>query len=326
MAQTDTPPNRDISLDQPVIHLCFDAQGQQVTADAPAQVFEWIHLKRGSPEADAWLADSGLSPLVINALTQEETRPRCTVDDEGALLILRGVNLMAGADPEDMVSVRFFIDEHRVVSVWRRALLSVGDLLAAVARGHGPTGPGDLIARIALRLTDRAEPIVATLNERVDDLEEQVLDGNADVLRRELADVRRMSIMIRRFMFPQRDALTTLEIEDLPWLGRHDRARVREANEHTARLAEELEAIRDRATVVHEQIMDMRAEAMNRSMFMLAIVTTVFLPLGLVTGLLGINVGGIPGAQNADAFWVVCAVLGALVVGQLALFRWLKIY
>ena len=303
----------------------FDAHGKLLGANSPHQRFEWIHLKRGTPEAQAWLADSGLSPFLVQTLTAEETRPRCIVDDEGTLLILRGVNLAAGAEPEDMVSIRLFCDGKRVISVWRRPLLSITDLLASVARGTGPVSPGDLIAKIALRLADRAEPIVAALNDKVDDLEDAVLDEDTTATRRDLADVRRMSILIRRFMFPQRDALTTLEIEDLPWMTRPDRTRVREASERTTRLAEELEAIRDRATVVHEQIMDMRAETMNRSMYALAIITAIFLPLGLLTGLLGINVGGIPGASDPDAFWVVCAILGALVVGQVALFRWLKV-
>jgi len=311
--------------DQPVLHLRFDAHGKRIEAHSPHQRFEWIHLKRGTPEAQAWLDACGLSRFLIQALTEEETRPRCIVDDEGTLLILRGVNLAAGAEPEDMVSIRFFTDGKRVISVWRRPLISINDLLAAVARGNGPVSPGDLIAKVALRLADRADPIVAALNDRVDDLEDAVLDEDVSATRRDLADVRRMSILIRRFMFPQRDALTTLEIEDLHWLTRADRTRIREAGERATRLAEELEAIRDRATVVHEQIMDMRAEAMNRSMYALAIITAIFLPLGLLTGLLGINVGGMPGADNPDAFWIVCAILGALVVVQAAVFRWLKV-
>jgi len=310
---------------QPVLHLRFDAHGKPLAPHSPHQRFEWIHIKRGTPEADAWLADAGLSHYLVQALTEEETRPRCIVDDEGALLILRGVNLAAGAEPEDMVSIRFFCDGKRVISVWRRPLLSISDLLAAVARGAGPVSPGDLIAKVALRLADRADPIVAALNDKVDDLEDAVLDEDTTATRRDLADVRRMSILIRRFMFPQRDALTTLEIEDLHWLNRADRTRIREASERTTRLAEELEAIRDRATVVHEQIMDMRAETMNRSMYALAIITAIFLPLGLLTGLLGINVGGMPGASNPDAFWIVCGILAALVAAQVALLRWIKV-
>jgi zinc transporter len=315
----DTPP-------APVRQLCFDARGKQVARDDPAFSFEWFHLRRGTPEAADWLAQAGLSPVVVSALTAEETRPRCTVDGHGVLINLRGVNLMEGADPEDMVSVRFYVEDRRVIGVWHRPLHAVTDLLAAVARGQGPTSPGDLVAKVALRLADRVEPIVAALNDRIDDLEEQVLDERPLAMRKDLGDIRRMAIVLRRFMFPQRDALTTLEIEDLDWLTGHDRNRVREAAERTTRLAEELEAIRERATVVQEQIMDMRAETMNRTMLLLAVVTATFLPLGLITGALGINVGGIPGADNSHAFWIVCALLLALGGLQLALFKWMRLF
>ncbi len=326
MPTAHSPEPPDSNAIAPVLHLRFDAKGKQVDADDVDFAYEWFHIRRGTPEADTWLAGAGLSPLVVSALTAEETRPRCTVDGDGVLINLRGVNLMEGADPEDMVSVRFHVESRRVIGVWHRPLHAVTDLLAAVARGQGPTSPGDLIAKVALRLADRVEPIVSALNDRIDDLEELVLDETPTAMRKDLGEIRRMAILLRRFMFPQRDALTTLEIEDLDWLSSHDRNRVREAGERTTRLAEELEAIRDRATVVHEQVMDLRAETMNRNMLLLAIVTAIFLPLGLITGLLGINVGGIPGAENAGAFWIVCAILAALVGIQLVVFKWLKIF
>ncbi len=186
------------------------------------------------------------------------------------------------------------------------------DLLEYCTRGTGPAATSEVIAQLALRLADRAEPVVADLNERIDDLEDQVDGGAGAPPRRELAEIRRVSIQLRCYMFPQRDALSTLEIEPLPWIGAPERSALREATERVTRLAEELDAIRDRAQVVHDHISDVRAEAMNRQMLLLSVVTAVFLPLGLITGLLGINVGGVPGAAAPHAFWIVCAVLVGL--------------
>jgi zinc transporter len=97
--------------------------------------------------------------------------------------------------------------------------------------------------------------------------------------------------------------------------------RLREATERMTRLSEELDSIRDRAQVVRDQMSDMRADAMNRQMLVLSVVAALFLPLGLITGLLGINVGGIPGAEVGWAFWAVCALLLLTAVVQLWLFR-----
>ena len=172
-----------------------------------------------------------------------------------------------------------------------------------------------------LRLADRAEPVVAELNEKVDALEDQLIDGVPPSSRADLADIRRVSIMLRRHMAPQRDALSTFEIEELPWVAAESRSRLREATERVTRLAEELDAIRDRAQVVQDQIMDARAEVMNRQMLILSVVAAIFLPLGLITGLLGINVGGVPGANNRASFWIVTAMLFA--IGGL-LFWWFR--
>ncbi|SPH24690.1 Zinc transport protein ZntB [Defluviimonas aquaemixtae] len=288
---------------------------------SPEGGFVWVHVNFGSAAGLAWLDAAGLDPIARAALTAEETRPRCTLHGDMALINLRGVNLNPGAEPEDMVSLRLCLLPGRMISTQRRELAGVGDVIAGLRSGHGPATPGDLIARIALRLADRAEPVVAALNERLDDLEDQVSSEVGPELRRELADVRRVSSVLRRFMFPQRDALSTLEIEELDWLSQRDRSRLREATERVTRLAEELDAIRDRAQVVRDQVVDIRAEAMNRQMLVLSVVAAIFLPLGLLTGLLGINVGGIPGSSVPWAFWAVCGLLGVVCLFQIWLFR-----
>lgn len=295
--------------------------GQLGDTSVPPGGFCWINATGTTDEGRHWLNGSGLPALAREALTAEETRPRCTVHDDWALVNLRGVNLDPGSEPEDMVSLRLFLSAGRVVSANMRNLSALQDVAAEADRGRGPVTPGDLVARLALRLADRAEPVVARLNERIDDLEEQAEVRPKVAMRGELADIRRVSILLRRYMFPQRDALSTLEIEDFDWLTAQDRSRLREATERMTRLSEELDAIRDRAQVVHDLVMDMRSEAMNRQMLVLSVVAAIFLPLGLVTGLLGVNVGGIPGADWPQAFWVLCAILLAICGFQIWLFR-----
>jgi zinc transporter len=172
--------------------------------------FAWLHMARDHPNLEGYLAACGIDRFVREALTADETRPRCTVHGNGVLLNLRGVNLNPGAEPEDMVSVRFWIEAHRIVGLWVRPLVAVADLKAAAERGQAPVSPGDLVAKLALRLADRAEPVVAVLNEKIDTLEEQVLDAEGGISREELSGVRRSAILLRRYLLPQRDALTTL--------------------------------------------------------------------------------------------------------------------
>ncbi len=309
----------------------FDGKGGATAGDLqewPADkavnkppTFSWVHLHRDAEETKSWLAAHGPDRFVVEALTEDETRPRCTIHGEGALLNLRGVNLNPGAEPEDMVSVRLWIEKSRVIGVWLRPLSAVRDMFDAIERKQAPRSPGDLVAKLALRLADRAEPVIAALNERLDALEESLLNEAVEFNRTQLAEIRRSAIVLRRYMFPQRDALWTLETEELDWISERDRSRIREAAERVTRLAEELDAIRDRAQIVHDQIADLRAETLNKHMLLLSVVAAIFLPLGLLTGLLGINVGGIPGAESQWSFFIVCAAIAGIAAGEVMLFK-----
>ena len=122
-------------------------------------------------------------------------------------------------------------------------------------------------------------------------------------------------------LWPQRDALSTLELEELSFFSRKDRARLRESSQRTARLGDELQALSERAVLVHEHILDQRAEQMNRAMLILAVVTTIFMPLTLITGMFGMNLHGIPFALNDWGFWIVSGLMALLGVVLIAWFR-----
>ncbi|WP_109261533.1 zinc transporter ZntB [Hyphobacterium indicum] len=326
----------DIPLLPPVAAYVLDGEGGarsirlvQLTSPAPGSNgfdFVWVQLQRENHEAMDWLEnESGLDGFILDALTADDTRPRCTVHGDGTILNLRGVNLHEGAEPEDMISLRLWVDKHRVIGVWRRPLHAVADLMASLDRGVAPVSPGDLVAKLALRLVDRMEPLVADLHEQMDGMEELLDHPEATFERRILADLRRQTILLRRFIAPQRDALNTLAIEDLDWLTERDRSRIREAGDKTTRVTEELESVRERAAIVHDQLLDLRAEQMHRYTLLLSVVAAIFLPLTLLTGILGINVGGIPGADSPWGFWIVVSGLTLIGLMLLAVFRKLKL-
>ena len=79
--------------------------------------------------------------------------------------------------------------------------------------------------------------------------------------------------------------------------------------------------MREKAAVIQDSMTTLLAERMNRTMLVLSIVAAIFLPLGLLTGLLGINVGGIPGTESPYAFWIVVLLLIVIGAGQIWLFR-----
>jgi zinc transporter len=295
----------------------------QVLRWRPGDGLLWVHMDLTVPATARWMAAEGdLDPLVAEALLQVETRPRGVALRDGLLIVLRGVNMNPGADPEDMVSMRMWLTPERIVTTRRRRLLSVDDTRQAIAEGRGPITPGDFLVTMADRMMERAARVVGDVDEAVDRLEEEVLAAESHALRAALADMRREAIGLRRYLAPQREALTRLSVEPHPLLTDVDRLRLREVADAVTRHVEDLDAARERAAVVQEELASRLAEQLNQRMYVLSAVAALFLPLGFVTGLLGVNVGGIPGGENPRAFLDLSALLAVLAVAVLAVFKW----
>ena len=304
-----------------LIELRLDGQGG-ISPDGP---LSWTHLQVDHPNIRQYFAEHApdLDDVALDALLADETRPRAVIHQDSALLFLRGVNLNANSAPEDMVSVRLFVDGNRIYSLRKRQLKGVLDLEARLLKGTGPTAPGDFIAELLGRLFERMEPTLSRLDETTDAIEEALLDGADASLREAIVGVRKQAIVFRRYLAPQRDAIATLRGAELSWLDERNRRQLTERHQQMARFVEDLDAIRERAQVVKDELGNVLADKLNRNMYVLSVVAAVFLPLGFLTGLLGINVGGVPGVESPYAFEIFCAFSAALVALQVWLFkRW----
>ena len=119
----------------------------------------------------------------------------------------------------------------------------------------------------------------------------------------------------------QRDAFAKLIIEKITWLDEDSRLRLREVSDRLIRHIEDLDAVRERAAVTQEELLSRLSDQMNTRMYVLSVVAAIFLPLGFLTGLLGINVGGIPGTDNPWAFLMFLVFIIGIFIGQMLWFR-----
>lgn len=304
---------------------CSPLPSDKLEQEMSQETMTWVHLDYSVDGMNDWLKKSaGLDAIAIEALTAEETRPRCSPHRDGLILVLRGVNGNPGQDREDMVSCRLWVDKYKIISMRQRRLRAPALVKESLDEGLGPRSPAELLVAISHRMNDFIAEVVQDLDGQMDALEESVIESRSSMLRKQLTAIRRETVVVRRYLAPQRDALNTLVNLRLSWFDEISQMRTREVADRTMRFIEELESIRERAVVIHEDLTNSIAERMNRIMYFFSLVTGIFLPLGLLTGLLGINVGGIPGAENPNAFWQVCGLLLVMVVFQLALFRKMK--
>ena len=283
--------------------------------------FVWVHLNAVDVETATWLGAEGLSEIVGESLLAAETRPRATTFDQGLMINMRGVNLNEGSDPEDMVSIRMWLTDRRLITTRRRRLKAVQSLRRAIEAGAPMGSPGAIVADIARRLATRMEPSVLEIEEEVDRIETAILRGEGRGARAQLADTRQAAVMLRRHIAPQRETLQRLASVELGLFDATQRDVLREAADQIIRFTEEIDESRERAMVLQDQLADARAEEMNEKTMLLSVVAAIFLPLGFLTGLLGINVGGMPGASNELAFWWVVGICLATILGLVIIFK-----
>lgn len=285
----------------------------------------WVHLDVADAGAGDWLSHhSNLPAMVVDALLAGETRPRSTFNEQGLLIVLRGVNTNPGADPEDMVSIRIWIEANRIISSQRRKLLSIQDVKRALASSDGPSSSGNFLAALVERLADRIGDFVDSIEDRMDDAEEEIAEGRLPGFRQRLSASRRQIAHVRRFLAPQRDALDRLNRQPCEWLTELDAHALRQESDRITRYLEDLDLAKERAIVLQEELLGHIAQEQNARMYVLSVVAAIFLPLTFVTGLLGMNVGGLPGLESKLGFVWSLVVMVFAAVGLVVFFRWKK--
>ena len=151
--------------------VTIDDLDKHLRADAP----NWVHLDRNHPDTRAWLdrAISFLDPVIINALLEEETRPRIVVIGDGAIIILRAINHNIGAEPEDMVSFRLWIDSKRIISLQGRPIRALVDVVKTLKGKSCPRNSGEFLTIMLETLLDPMQPVLTEIEDEIDSIEEK---------------------------------------------------------------------------------------------------------------------------------------------------------
>lgn len=312
-----------------IFAVVFDGKGggrevgwDEISSWKPADGTLWLHINTDGPRANDWVRnDSGVAPAVADTLLQPgDHRPRIQADDATMFAILRGVNFNPGADPEDLIGLHMWIEESLIISVRRRRVRSGQAIRERLAAGEGPRNAGEFLVTVSGLLLEPLGEQVEQIDDQIDAIEEAVVQESYQEVRGQLREARQLTIALRRYLSPQRDALAKLSTTKVKWLSDDNRAYMREIADSTTRYVEDLDSLRERASVIQEELTTQLAERTNKTVYVLTIFSAVLLPAALLTGLFGINVGGMPWVKSDAGFWIILGgvpVLAVLVIGYL---------
>lgn len=284
--------------------------------------YRWWHFDLSDAALGPWCA-ANLPAIPASALLQPETRPRCDPYEDGLILNLRGINLNDGYAAEEMVSLRMWVTQATVVTVRVRRVFATDEIRKSADAGAAPPSAGAFITKLLTSLTNRVQDEVMKIIELTECFEADLEDTNTPVPPN-LPLARRRVIRLRRYLDPQRAALNKLAAEPLIPAIHH--SALRELANRTTMAVEELDAQRERLNAVQDDHdLDVARKQAHHS-FLLSVGAGVFLPISFLTGLFGVNVGGMPGLDSPWGFAVLClamVLLGGILVFLIRKMKWL---
>ncbi|MEN4778322.1 zinc transporter ZntB [Pantoea agglomerans] len=275
----------------------------------------WLHLNYTHRKSAEWLQSTTQIPdAVRDALAGDSMRPRVSRLGDGFMIVLRSVNHNSDARRDQLVVMRVFINDKLIVSTRRRKVSAVDEVLTDLQNGNGPIDCGSWLVDICDALTDHTSEFIEDLHDKIIELEDALLDQRMPA-RGELGLLRKQLIVMRRYMAPQRDVYARLASEKLAWMDDTERRRMQEIADRLGRGLDDLDAGVARTAILADEVASAMAESMNRRTYTMSLMAMIFLPATFLTGLFGVNLGGIPGGEWRYGFSIFCLLLVALAVG-----------
>lgn len=282
--------------------LHWNAQTRTQAADAP----RWLHFNLADTRACHWIEANGALPEdARELLLDSDTHIRCEIFEQGIALVLGDLHHDFNGDPEGLGVLRVYVDNQVLITGRRHPLRAVDHLRRALQGGLAVPTTAQLLARLVHDIDASFHALIKAISDNLDEAEDEILAGRIHDHGSELGRLRRLLARLRRHMGAGRQTLQRSVSSMARWCSLDDLDELREAIQHLEGTAQDLELAQERTRLLQEEIGSRLSEATNRNLYILSVVTVALLPINLITGIFGMNTGGLPWAENPHGFWWV---------------------
>ena len=284
--------------------------------------FLWLHFNLSHAQAVRWMErHADLPEAFFDALKDRSVSTRIERDDDTLIAVLNDAHFDFSFEPSDIATLWTSVAPHLMVTGRTRPLRSVDALRTAVRHGHAPRSSVALLAELMRTQASGLVDIVRGVTQRIDDVEDELLAGRLDHKRARLGVLRRLLVRLQRLLAPEPAALFRLLQHPPVWMGAEDAQELRDSTEEFSVVLRDMQGLQERIKLLQEEIAANVQESNSRSLFVLTVVTVLALPINILAGLFGMNVGGVPLADDGSGFWIIVAVVAGFtaVAGWLAL-------
>lgn len=286
-------------------------------SDSPKSedAFLWLHFNLAHSATEKWLHDHTDSPEeFFESLHQGSRSTRIEHADQHLIAVINDVLHDFSFDPSDIATLWINLNSKVMISARRKPLKSVDHLRNAVNRGEIFHSPAELLTHLLRDQADVLTGIVRDATTKIDDVEDHFLSERMGRKRANLGELRRLLVRLQRLLAPEPAALFRLLQKPPVWMAENDVHELRQSTEEFSVVLSDMASLQERIKLLQEEIAAHVGEQNNRSLFLLTIVTVLALPINIIAGLMGMNVGGIPLAQDEHGFWIVVAIVVSFTI------------
>lgn len=272
--------------------------------------FVWLHFNLADAAAEGWIRQNlPVLPEFFEALHEGSRSTR--IEDAGNTLVavVNDVAYEFAFDPSEIETLWLQVGPRIALSARLRPLRSIDRLRQAVKEGCRFASSVEFLNHL---LHDQGDVLVRIVREatvKVDQIEDGLLAGRLQHKRADLSKLRRVLVRLQRLLAPDPGPLFRLLRLPPPWVPAQGLEELRQAAEEFSLVIRDMSELQERIKLLQEEIAAQLNEQTSRSLFTLTVVTVLALPINIVAGLLGMNVGGIPLAQDPRGFYVIVAII-----------------
>ncbi|MFM0737387.1 transporter [Paraburkholderia xenovorans] len=281
--------------------------------------FLWLHFNLAHVSSEKWMrAHLDLPESFFEALREGSHSTRIEHQHGALLAVVNDVMFDFEQTPSDIATLWVYTHQRIMITARLKQLRSVDRLRASVREGEIFDTPAELLIHLLRDQADLLVTIVRRSSTEVDRIEDQFLSRRHFDSRRDLGAMRRVLVRLQRLLAPEPGSIFRLLVRPPRWLSAHDVQSLRDSTEEFSLVLGDLSGLAERIKLLQEEIAARLTEQSNRTLFTLTLVTVLALPINIIAGLFGMNVGGIPLAENRHGFWVMVL----MVVSFTALAGW----
>ncbi|MCV0394754.1 MAG: magnesium/cobalt transporter CorA [Rhizobiaceae bacterium] len=267
-----------------------------------------------------------MNQLAIEDIANTNQRPKVDFYDEHPLIV---AHMFDGRSVASKEQFAIFFDSRHVVTFQERpgdCLEPVRQRLGAQAGRIRKRGSAYLVYAILDTILDAYFPLVEALGDELEEIEDRITaDPRPEDVRR-LHGVKRELLIVKRALWPTREMLSAMSREDLDLVPREVNQYLRDAYDHAVQLIDIVETCRELATGLIDLYLSSVSTRMNEVMKVLTIISTIFIPLGFLAGIWGMNFDtaspwNMPELGFRYGYPAALVFMAAIALGLLALFR-----